>query len=48
MGIGVENVRKRLELLYSNKYQLNITKNKNFFKILLSIQLSWLKSIVLL
>ncbi|BDS12214.1 sensor histidine kinase [Aureispira anguillae] len=38
MGIGIENVRKRLELLYKNKHQLHIKKTLHDFQIQLIIQ----------
>jgi len=40
MGIGIENVKKRLELLYYKKHQLNITQKEEAFEITLTIQLS--------
>jgi LytS/YehU family sensor histidine kinase len=40
MGIGIENVQKRLGLLYKNQYQLQIEKNVNRFQIKLTIQLT--------
>ena len=38
-GIGVENVRKRLDLIYNDLYSLKISENENTFKVLLQIQL---------
>lgn len=38
-GIGLENVRKRLDLLYPEKHQLQIENTKNWFKVKLIIQL---------
>lgn len=38
-GIGLENVRKRLELMYQNKYELDIKNENNYFEIRLNIQL---------
>ncbi len=38
-GIGIKNTKQRLSLLYSKKYQLNITNNTELFKIKLKIQL---------
>ncbi|MDO5980977.1 sensor histidine kinase [Flavivirga spongiicola] len=32
-GIGLENMQKRLDLLYKNNYTLNITKDSHFFKV---------------
>jgi hypothetical protein len=38
-GIGIENTRKRLELLFGNKYTLEIIDNKDLFTVNLSIPL---------
>ncbi|WP_229351396.1 sensor histidine kinase [Flavobacterium chungbukense] len=38
-GIGVENARKRLELLYPNQYELEIIRRENSFKVDLKIVL---------
>lgn len=38
-GIGLENVKKRLELLYPKSHKLIIEKNEQQYKVLLSIQL---------
>ncbi len=39
-GIGLENVRKRLDLLYQNNYRLDIFDNENEYAIHLSLPLS--------
>jgi sensor histidine kinase YesM len=39
-GIGLENVRKRLELLYPNAHQLKITSDENWYEVDLEIKLS--------
>jgi LytS/YehU family sensor histidine kinase len=36
-GIGIGNTRKRLELLFGNNYNLDITDNKDLFTVNLSI-----------
>lgn len=38
-GIGLENVRKRLELLYKNRHSLEIQENETQFKIHLTLEL---------
>jgi LytS/YehU family sensor histidine kinase len=38
-GIGIENTRKRLELLYGTNYHLEIIDNKDLFTVNLSIPL---------
>ena len=37
-GIGLENIQKRLNLLYPNNYQLNIERNDKWFKVNLIIK----------
>lgn len=39
-GVGLQNVRKRLALLFPDAYQLDIEKKKGEFRILLNLQLS--------
>ncbi|UFH30282.1 histidine kinase [Chryseobacterium sp. C-71] len=39
-GIGIGNVKKRLEILYPKKYELNITETETDFKIDLKIDLN--------
>ena len=36
-GIGLENVKKRLRLLYDNNYTLDIQSEKNEYRVLLII-----------
>jgi len=38
-GIGLKNVRRRLDLIYPNGYQLNVENGKDLFSIKLSINL---------
>lgn len=38
-GIGLDNIRKRLNMLYNNKHQLNIARNENLFNVQLKISL---------
>ncbi|MDX1585506.1 MAG: histidine kinase [Balneolaceae bacterium] len=39
-GIGLQNVKKRLQLIYRDKHQLHISKENNFFVVELSLDLS--------
>ena len=36
-GIGLDNIQKRLELLYPNRYQLDVEKQQNWYNVHLSI-----------
>lgn len=38
-GLGIENVKKRLELLFPNRYKFNISESKNIFTTHLSLNL---------
>ena len=38
-GIGIQNVKKRLELLYSDKHKLEITEDEKMFSVFFKIQL---------
>lgn len=38
-GIGLENVRKRLQLIYPNAHQLDIRENDELYEVYLSLQL---------
>jgi len=38
-GIGIENVKKRLEFIYPGKYELKINDEGNFFVVSLMIRL---------
>ncbi|WP_297087732.1 histidine kinase [uncultured Draconibacterium sp.] len=39
-GIGIENVKKRLDLIYPNQHLLKISNHKETFKVLLQVQLN--------
>ncbi len=39
-GIGIENVKKRLALIYPNQHSLNISETENTFKVILQIKLN--------
>ena len=36
-GIGITNVKKRLELVYANNYELNINNDESYFEVQLRI-----------
>jgi len=36
-GIGIKNIKKRLDLLYLNNYELNLNHNDNWYEVQLSI-----------
>ncbi len=38
-GIGLENVKKRLKLLYANQHQIEIKETQTFYEVHLKIQL---------
>ena len=38
-GIGIDNVRKRLELIYPGLHSLKISEKDHTFKVLLQVQL---------
>ena len=38
-GTGLENLKKRLQLIYPDKHQLDIEQTRNQFKVILHIQL---------
>lgn len=44
-GIGLDNIRKRLEMLYANRYELEVNHQANEFYVELKIQLSDQKTI---
>ena len=39
-GIGLENIKKRLDLLYANQYELDINTEDDFFKVDLKLNLN--------
>ena len=39
-GMGIENVKKRLDLLYKDKYDLKISEDEEVFVVNLSIELT--------
>lgn len=38
-GIGLSNIKRRLELLYHNKYELNIESDSNIYSVMLKLDL---------
>jgi len=42
-GIGLSNIRKRLEMLYPEEHELEITENEGIFKVWLSLQTDKIK-----
>lgn len=38
-GVGLENVKRRLQLLYPGKFDLTIQENESFYEVLLTLQL---------
>ena len=36
-GIGLQNIKRRLDILYPNDYQLNIENNKEYYRVLLRL-----------
>jgi LytS/YehU family sensor histidine kinase len=39
-GLGLENVKRRLELLYPDKYELSLEEKSNTYKVLLQLKQS--------
>ena len=39
VGIGLENIKKRLELLYKNRYDLQIIESEQDYKVQLNLDL---------
>lgn len=44
IGIGLENIKKRLEMLYPNAYTLEINRTDKLFKVQLAININGLKT----
>jgi sensor histidine kinase YesM len=42
-GIGLENVKRRLELLYQNRFEIKIIENSSIFKVILRLYLNQTK-----
>ena len=40
-GIGISNLKRRLELLYNNKYELTTNTDNSFYETHLNIDLTW-------
>lgn len=38
-GVGIQNIRQRLQLLYPAKHELSLTNEKNYFEVALKLQL---------
>jgi LytS/YehU family sensor histidine kinase len=38
-GTGLDNLKKRLELIYPERHQLEIEKTESYFKVILHLQL---------
>ncbi|RFM31169.1 GHKL domain-containing protein [Chitinophaga silvisoli] len=47
-GIGLKNVRRRLDLMYPGQYELAVNSNSSSFSILLTLQLSVLQGVPLM
>ena len=37
-GLGIQNIKRRLELLYPDKHELNINKNGDTYQTILKLQ----------
>ncbi|MCF0219709.1 MAG: histidine kinase [Muribaculaceae bacterium] len=46
-GIGLKNVKRRLELIYGNKYDLNITKEKGLYIVEMAIPKARVKEVIM-
>ncbi len=38
-GVGITNVKRRLELIYPNQYQLSLAENDGYFDVILNLQI---------